>query len=125
MPNCSHKSSNSWSGCKKTLVQTNAKKSSAFSKIDEEFILVEDAGPGISDERPRRMGRIGRRMIIGMLLIAALGVVSQDDANIQRYVTGKALDGLYLVIGEEERKIRKDPLGTGSAILKKVFGSLQ
>jgi len=40
-------------------------------------------------------------------------------------VTGKALDGLYLVIGEEERKIRKDPLGTGSAILKKVFGSLQ
>ena len=57
--------------------------------------------------------------------VAALGVVSQDDANIQRYVTGKALDGLYLVIGEEERKIRKDPLGTGSAILKKVFGSLQ
>ena len=40
-------------------------------------------------------------------------------------MTGKALDGLYLVIGEEERKIRKDPLGTGSAILKKVFGSLQ
>jgi hypothetical protein len=57
--------------------------------------------------------------------VASLGVVSQDDANIQRYVTGKALDGLYLVIGEEERKIRKDPLGTGSAILKKVFGSLQ
>jgi len=57
--------------------------------------------------------------------VAALGVVSHDDANIQRYVTGKALDGLYLVIGEEERKIRKDPLGTGSAILKKVFGSLQ
>jgi hypothetical protein len=57
--------------------------------------------------------------------VAALGIVSQDDANIQRYVTGKALDGLYLVIGEEERKIRKDPLGTGSAILKKVFGSLR
>ena len=40
-------------------------------------------------------------------------------------MTGKALDGLYLMIGEEERKIRKDPVGTGSAILKKVFGSLQ
>ena len=29
------------------------------------------------------------------------------------------------VIGEEERKIRKDPVGTGSAILSKVFGSLR
>jgi len=47
-----------------------------LAKIDEELILVEEAGPGISDERPpRRMGRIGRRMIIGMLLIAALAIV--------------------------------------------------
>jgi hypothetical protein len=44
---------------------------------------------------------------------------------VKRYVTGRALDGLYLVIGEEERKIRRDPVGTGSAILKKVFGSLR
>jgi hypothetical protein len=29
------------------------------------------------------------------------------------------------MIGEEERKIRQDPVGTGSAILKKVFGSLK
>ena len=53
---------------------------------------------------------------------AGLGLVSKDDANIEKYVTGKTLDGLYLVIGEEERKIRQDPVGTGSAILKKVFG---
>ena len=56
---------------------------------------------------------------------AGLGLVGKDDANIQQYVTGKALDGLYLMIGEEERKIRKDPIGTGSAILQKVFGSLK
>jgi len=56
---------------------------------------------------------------------SAIGLVGKDDANIQRYVTGKALDGLYLMIGEEERKIRSDPLGTGSAILQKVFGSLR
>jgi hypothetical protein len=53
---------------------------------------------------------------------AKLGLLKSDDANIQRYVTGKSLDGLYLVIGDEERKIRKDPVGTGSAILRKVFG---
>ena len=53
---------------------------------------------------------------------AELGLVKGDDANIDRYVTKKALDGLYLMIGEEEKKIRSDPVGTGSAILAKVFG---
>jgi hypothetical protein len=57
--------------------------------------------------------------------VASLGLVSKDESNIQNYITGKALDGLYLMIGEEERKIRKDPVGTGSAILKKVFGALR
>ncbi|MDP3250085.1 MAG: DUF4197 domain-containing protein, partial [Polaromonas sp.] len=56
---------------------------------------------------------------------AGFGLVKKEDANIQQYVTGKTLDGLYLVIGEEEKKIRQDPVGTGSAILKKVFGSLK
>jgi len=53
---------------------------------------------------------------------ASAGLVKGDDANVERYVTKKALDGLYLMIGEEERKIRSDPVGTGSAILAKVFG---
>jgi hypothetical protein len=56
---------------------------------------------------------------------SGFGLVKKEDANIQRYVTGKSLDGLYTIIGEEERKIRQDPVGTGSAILKKVFGSLK
>jgi len=56
---------------------------------------------------------------------AGLGLVKKEDANIQQYVTGKALDGLYTIIGDEERKIRQDPIGTGSAILKKVFGALK
>ena len=49
------------------------------------------------------------------------GLIRQQDANVQQYVTAKALDGLYLMIGEEEKKIRADPVGTGSAILRKVF----
>lgn len=56
---------------------------------------------------------------------AGFGLVKKDDANIEQYVTGKTLDGLYLMIGEEERKIRQNPVATGSAILKKVFGSLK
>jgi hypothetical protein len=53
---------------------------------------------------------------------AGLGLMKKEDANLNGYVTGRALDGLYFMIGEEERKIRKDPVATGSAILKKVFG---
>lgn len=56
---------------------------------------------------------------------AGFGLVKKEDANLQQYVTSKALDGLYLVIGEEEKKIRQDPVGTGSAILQKVFGALK
>lgn len=55
---------------------------------------------------------------------SGFGLVRAEDANIQQYVTARALDGLYRIIGEEEKKIRQDPVGTGSAILKKVFGGL-
>ena len=56
---------------------------------------------------------------------AGMGLMKKEDANIQQYVTGKTLDGLYFMIGEEEKKIRQDPIGTGSALLKKVFGALK
>ncbi len=53
---------------------------------------------------------------------STFGLVKPEDANVEQYVTRKALDGVYLMIGQEEKKIRADPLGTGSAILKAVFG---
>jgi hypothetical protein len=55
---------------------------------------------------------------------AAFGLVKAEDADLDEYVTLKALDGLYFMLGEEEKKIRKDPVGTGSAILRRVFGAL-
>jgi hypothetical protein len=55
---------------------------------------------------------------------ASFGVVKKEDANLDEYVTQKALDGLYLMVAEEEKKIRKDPVSAGRAIIKKVFGAL-
>jgi hypothetical protein len=54
-----------------------------------------------------------------------LGLVKKEDGSIEQYVTRKSLDGLYLMIGEEEKKIRQNPAQAGSAILKKVFGALK
>jgi hypothetical protein len=53
------------------------------------------------------------------------GVVKKEDANIQQYVTNKALDGLYFMIAKEEVAIRKDPLGQASNLIKKVFGAVK
>ncbi|HEX2567793.1 MAG TPA: DUF4197 domain-containing protein [Burkholderiales bacterium] len=55
---------------------------------------------------------------------AALGLVKKDQADLDEYVTGRALEGVYLMVAEEEKKIRRDPVGAGSAIIRKVFGSL-
>jgi uncharacterized protein DUF4197 len=53
-----------------------------------------------------------------------LGLVKREDANLEDYITGKALDGLFLVIADEERKIRANPAAEASSILRKVFGAL-
>lgn len=55
---------------------------------------------------------------------AQLGVMSKEDADIDQYVTRKALDGLYLVIADYERGIRKDPMGAATSVAKRVFGAL-
>lgn len=53
---------------------------------------------------------------------ANMGLLDKKDANLDQYVTQKALDGLFLMVAEQEKAIRKDPVSTGSALLKKIFG---
>jgi hypothetical protein len=53
------------------------------------------------------------------------GVVPAQQASVETYVTQRALDGLYLMIAEEEKAIRQDPIGAGSKIISKVFGLLK
>ncbi|MGB8693568.1 MAG: DUF4197 domain-containing protein [Steroidobacteraceae bacterium] len=56
---------------------------------------------------------------------AALGLVRNEDTKLDDYVTAKALAGLYTVMADEERAIRKDPLGQASSLIKKVFGAVK
>ena len=55
---------------------------------------------------------------------ADLGLISAQDANLNDYVTAKALDGLFSRIADEERSIRQDPLGQTSSLIKKVFSAV-
>ena len=55
---------------------------------------------------------------------AKLGIIKGDQANVESFVTQKALDGLFLMMADEEKAIRADPIGKGTDIVKKVFGAL-
>jgi hypothetical protein len=53
------------------------------------------------------------------------GLVKEKDTHLENYVTEKALDGLYLMIAEEEKAIRENPVGAAGNLAKKVFGALK
>jgi hypothetical protein len=50
-------------------------------------------------------------------------LVQKVNPDLAGYVTDKAIQGLFVMIAKEEKKIRKDPVARTSEILKKVFGS--
>jgi hypothetical protein len=56
---------------------------------------------------------------------ASLGLMKEEDANLDDYVTARALDGLFGRIAEKELEIRKNPLGATTSLLRKVFSAAQ
>jgi hypothetical protein len=50
-------------------------------------------------------------------------LLSKDTTDLDGYVTEKTLDGLFLMVAEEEKRIRENPLARSTDLLKKVFGS--
>jgi len=84
-------------------------------KLTERFLPI--VGKATQDvQLARQYNEVARRA-------SSLGLVDQKDADLDAYVTRKALDGLFLVMGREEAAIRKNPLGQANALLRKVFGS--
>ena len=56
-------------------------------------------------------------------MVASL--LGSDNFSLDKYVLGKTLDGLFFTLGEEEKKIRKNPIAQTTALLKEVFGKKQ
>jgi hypothetical protein len=55
---------------------------------------------------------------------AKLHLLNDKQASLEGYVTQKTLDGLFLMMAEEEKAIRQNPLGQTSKLVKKVFGAI-
>jgi hypothetical protein len=53
-----------------------------------------------------------------------LGLIKKEDADIDSYVARSALDGVYKIIGQEEKAIRANPAKAVGSLAKKVFGAL-
>ncbi|MCU0358393.1 MAG: DUF4197 domain-containing protein [Cyclobacteriaceae bacterium] len=50
-------------------------------------------------------------------------MVEKVNPDLNDYATNKAMEGLFLLIADEEKKIRKDPMARTTELLKRVFGS--
>ena len=88
------------------------------NRLREKFRpIVEDFTErvGVTQKYKRMVGNYG---FLGKL-------IGQDATDLDAYVTQKALDGLFLLVADEERKIRRDPVGRTTSILRKVFGILR
>lgn len=48
--------------------------------------------------------------------------MSKESVDLDHYVTTKAMDGLFYMVGQEEKKIRTDPAARVTDLLKSVFG---
>jgi hypothetical protein len=57
-----------------------------------------------------------------MTPVQSLPLGSKDSMDLDHYVTNKALDGLFFMVAEEEKRIRTDPAARVTDLLKKVFG---
>jgi len=52
----------------------------------------------------------------------AAPLMQNRNFDLDKYVVGKTLDGLFFMLGEEEKKIRKDPAAQTTTLLREVFG---
>lgn len=87
-------------------------------KLREKFrpIVEEFTGEtGVTQSYKRMMDKAG--------FMAAF--VGKDAQDLDGYITQKALDGTFYMVAQEEKKIRKDPIGRTTKILRDVFGILR
>ena len=77
--------------------------------------IVQDAMKDVSlAQQYNELSKLGQRYRL----------IGKEQGTLEDYITQKTLDGVYLMMAEEEKKIRKDPVKAGSEWVRKVFGVL-
>jgi ribosomal protein L22 len=89
-------------------------KSKTYSKLYDEF------KPSVSDS----MNQVGVTHAYNDMMgkVPSVPFANPESVDLNHYVTTKALDGLFYTVGQEEQKIRTNPMAQTTDLLKKVFG---
>ena len=114
---------------KSILVGTNNAATQYFRKttetnLYEKFLPIvkqATAKTGVTSAYKRVMEQAGGSSLFGGLGRSLLGAESMD---VDAYVTNKALDGLFKMVADEEKRIRENPVARTSDLLKRVFGAV-
>lgn len=90
--------------------------------------LVQEAttAVGVTANYKAMTARMGSLDSLGGGLFGGLRrrVVDDESLDLDGYVTGKALDGLFTMVAEEEKRIRENPVARTTDLLQKVFGTV-
>jgi hypothetical protein len=89
-------------------------KSKTSSKLYDEF------KPSVTES----MNQVGVTRSYNAMMgkVPAVPFAKPESVDLDHYVTTKALDGLFYMVGQEEQKIRTNPMAQTTDLLKKVFG---
>ncbi len=105
-----------------TAIMPIIKQSASESKVMSSYKTLTGAGGGASS-----LGGSGVGNMLGQASGAAKGLglgdaLPNQDEDIESYIARKTLDGLFYMIGEKEKALRSNPLGSGSKIISDIFG---
>lgn len=78
---------------------------------------------GVTAAYKNMMNKAGMSSSVSGLL-GSTGLVKPEDMDIDAYVTHKAMDGLFTMVAEEEKRIRANPMARTTELLKTVFGAV-
>ncbi|UFS68796.1 DUF4197 domain-containing protein [Geomonas sp. RF6] len=87
--------------------------------------LFEEFRPTVAESMKQvGVARAYQEMIGRYENIPFASLVGLPSLDLDTYVTNKALDGLFIKVSEEEKRIRKNPAARTTDLLRKVFGRL-
>jgi len=116
---------------KSILTGTNNAATLYFRKVTqtnlfERFLPIVKAATdktGVTSTYKKMMGSVSGSSSFGGLL-GGSGLLKTEDFDVDSYVTNKAMDGLFQMVAEEEKRIRENPIARTTDLLHKVFDSV-
>ncbi|MES2745147.1 MAG: DUF4197 domain-containing protein [Bdellovibrionota bacterium] len=109
-----------------TILTGSDNAATSYFKTTSQKKLVDTFKPIVAKATDRNnVGRLYTQLVTSVRPVAMAAGVSVPAVNLDEYVSNKAVDALFIEIGNQEKKIRENPVERTTAIMKKVFSYYQ